>query len=110
MNYTWYIQKLGIKDVTNNEGTVLQKCIVDIKWKRIAEDTDGTTASFVGNTELNTKEINQEDFIAFNQVTPSLAIQWIENSMTQKVLNRIDQQLEKKIEKNRLLKVNPTWN
>ena len=109
MNYTWRIAKLSLQDELNHEGVLHENAVVSVKWKRIAKDTDGTTASYVGNTAFSAKNVSEENFIPVNQLESSQVISWVENSITPAELQRIDDQLNKKIERNRSRNISPNW-
>lgn len=109
MTHTWQILRLGLQDELNHEGQLLENSIVNVKWKRIATDTDGTVASYVGNTKLTAANIAAADFVALNEVTNSMALQWVQNNISEGELARIDAQLEKKIDRNRTRSVRPSW-
>ena len=109
MNYTWQIAKLGLQDELNHEGTLLENSIVNIKWKRIATDTDGTSASYVGNTKLSAANVAAADFVALNDVTNDMALGWVTDNLSTKELQQIDSQLDTKIERNRTRNVKPSW-
>lgn len=109
MTYTWQILKLGLQDEVNHEGTLLENSIVNVKWKRIATDTDGTVASYVGNTKLSAANVAAADFVALNEVTNAMALGWVTDSINAKELERIDAQLTKKIDRNRTRTVKPGW-
>lgn len=109
MNYSWHILRLGLQDELNHEGQLLQNAIVNIKWKRVAQDTDGTTASYISNTKLSAANIAATDFIALNDVTNAMAVGWVENSLSEREIARIDAQLDNKVERNRVRNVRPNW-
>jgi hypothetical protein len=109
MNYTWYIAKLGLKDELNHEGTLLENSVVEIQWKRVARDTDGTEASYVGRTKLSARDVDEADFTQIASVTKEQAIQWVENNMSDYELNLINKTLERKVERNRQRQVSPSW-
>lgn len=109
MNYSWHILRLGLQDELNHEGTLLENAIVNVKWKRVAEDADGTTASYIGNTKLSAANVAAADFIVLNSVTNEIAIGWVENSISDRELTRIDAQLDNKVERNRVRNIRPNW-
>ena len=55
MNYSWKIARLGLDDELNNDGVLLENSIVQIHYKRIAADDDGTTSSYVGTCYFSAK-------------------------------------------------------
>jgi len=109
VNYTWRILKLDLQDELNHEGNLLSNSIVNIKWKRVATDTDGRVASYLGNTKLSAANIAAADFVALNDVTNEMALQWVTDRISERELERINSQLENKIERNRASKVKPSW-
>jgi len=109
VNYTWQILRFNLNDELNHEGTLLENSIVNIKWKRVATDTDGTSASYVGNTKLSAANTAADDFIALNTVTKDTAIGWIEANLGSDEINRINSQLDYKIERNRVRQVKPSF-
>ena len=109
MTYTWQILRLGLQDELNHEGTLLENSIVNVKWKRVATDTDGTVASYVGNTKLSAANVAAADFVALNDVTNAMALEWVTDNVSAGELSRIDAQLESKVERNRQRSVRPSW-
>ena len=109
MNYTWRITKLGLRDELNGDNVLLENAIVRVQWKRIAEDTDGTTATYLGHTDLVASNISESDFTSLNDVTKAQVIAWVEASLTAGQVSRIHKQLESKIERNRLRTITPSW-
>lgn len=109
MNYTWQILNLGLKDQINQEGELLEDAIVYIRWKKIAEDADGTKVSYVSQTELSAAGVSSASFINLSLVSKEDVIDWIENSLTKKEKSNIEKILIKKIEKSKLRKYTPSW-
>ena len=109
MNYTWQIINLGLKDQINQEGELLEDAIVYVRWKKIAEDADGTKVSYLGQTELSAANVPSTSFINLSLVAKEDVIDWIENSLTQREKTNIENILLKKIEKNNLRKYTPSW-
>lgn len=108
MNYTWKISKLGLTDQMSTDDVLLENAIVNVKWKRIATDTDGLKASYLGNTDLNA-DILSADFVALNDVTSENVTSWIEAAITANGIAKIDAKLEAKIERKRLRNISPSW-
>lgn len=109
MNYQWRVVRLGLQDELNNDGVLLQNSIVDVRWKKIATDTDGTSASYLGQTTLTAKDVPAANFINFGEVTEAVVLEWVQNSLDSADINRIDKALQKKIEKNRIKTQKPNW-
>lgn len=109
MNYTWRILKLGLQDELNNDGVLLENAVCSVQWKRIAEDTDGTKASYVGKTSLSAANTAAADFIALNDLSNETVLGWITSLMSDAELARINSQLETKVERNRVRNIKPSW-
>ena len=109
MNYTWRILELGLQDELNQEGTLLENSVVNVKWRRHATDTDGVTASYVGNTKFSAAQTAAADFIALNDLTNTQVIGWLEDSIEDEELTRINEQLTTKINRNRMRQIKPGW-
>jgi hypothetical protein len=108
MTFTWHISKLGLTDKMSTDNVLLENAIVNVKWKRIAEDADGTLASYVGNTGL-TVSLEAANFVALNDVTAEQVTSWIEEEIGAAGLSKMDSILETKIERKRLRNVSPSW-
>lgn len=109
MNYTWRITKLGLRDELNGDNVLLENAIVRVQWKKIAEDTDGIAASYLGNTDLDASSIAVADFTSLNDVTKDQVIEWVQASLSTAQMARIDKQLNDKVERNRLRTIRPNW-
>ena len=110
MNYSWRIIKLSLQDELNGDNVLLENAIVRVQWKRVAEDTDGTSASYLGFTDLNPSTTSAADFTALNDVTKVLVVEWIEEALTPTGIARVNTKLGIKVEKNRLNTITPSWN
>lgn len=109
MNYNWRIVKLGLNDQLNQDGVLLENAVVQVQWKLIAEDTDGVRASYVGNTPLNVGSVSANQFISLNSVTSAQVISWVQNVLSGAEQDRINKQLDAKIERKRLREIRPNW-
>lgn len=109
MNYTWRITKLGLSDELNGDNVLLENAIIQVKWKRIAEDTDGTQASYLGYTDLDPSNVSLADFTAINSVNKQQVVAWLEESLSDTAITRINDILIKKIERNRVRFIKPSW-
>ena len=109
MNYTWRILKLGLQDELNSEGTLLENSVVNVKWRRHATDTDGVTASYVGNSTFSAADTPAADFIALNDLTNAQVIEWLEADVEEAELSRINEQLNIKINRARMRQIKPGW-
>lgn len=109
MNYSWKIARLGLDDELNNDGVLLENSIVQIHYKRIATDDDGTTSSYVGTCYFSAKAKAAADFIALNNVTNVLALAWLEESLGEEQINKIDTALAGKVARKKVRLVKPGW-
>lgn len=109
MNYSWKIARLGLDDELNNDGVLLENSIVQIHYKRIAADDDGTTSSYVGTCYFSAKSKSASNFIALNDVTNVVALAWLEESLGAEQINKIDTALAAKVAKKRVRLVKPGW-
>lgn len=109
MNYSWKIARLGLDDELNNDGVLLENSIVQIHYKRIATDDDGTSSSYVGTCYFSAKAKAAADFIALNSVTNVLALAWLEESLGEEQINKIDTALAGKVARKKVRLVKPGW-
>jgi hypothetical protein len=109
VNYSWKIARLGLDDELNNDGVLLENSIVQIHYKRIATDDDGTTSSYVGTCYFSAKAKAAADFIALNDVTNVLALAWLEESLGEEQINKIDTALAGKVARKKVRLVKPGW-
>lgn len=109
MNYNWRIIKLCLNDQLNQDEILLENAVVQVQWKLIAEDTDGVRASYVGTTALNASLVSAEQFISLGSVTSAQVISWVQAAVAGTEQDRINKQLDAKIERNRLRRIKPNW-
>jgi len=109
LNYTWRITKLGLRDELNLDDILLENAVVQVQWKRIAEDTDGVSASYLGSTALDLSNVSLADFTAINSVNKQQVVAWLEESLSDTAITRINDILIKKIERNRVRFIKPSW-
>jgi hypothetical protein len=108
MNYQWRIIRLGLSDELNNDGVVLENAIVDVRWKRIATGGDGS-ASFIGSTKLSAKDVSASDFISLDNIKEADVLSWVQNSLSESEINRINKILDRKIELQKIRIRKPSW-
>lgn len=109
MNYNWRIIKFSLSDQLNQDGVLLENAIVNVQWKLIAEDIDGIRASYVGNTALNASSIPANQFVPLNDVTSAQVVGWLQSVLSGVELDRINKQLDAKIERNKQRTIKPNW-
>jgi len=89
INYTWTISALD-GAVLENEN---QQVVKTIHWRLRGEDADGVSAEIYGAQSF--AEPQQDSFIAFEDITKEIAIQWLEDAMdVQLQKDNIDKQIE----------------
>jgi len=109
VNYNWRVIKFGLNDQLNQDGALLENAIVEVQWKLTAEDFDGVTASYVGTTKLDAKNVSSTDFIALNDLTLEQVLGWVKDSIHPNEMDRINKQLDAKVERNRVRTIKPNW-
>ena len=100
---------LGTMDELNSEGEVLPNSIVSVRWKKIATDTDGSTATYLGKTTLTAANTPASEFINFNSVSQDTVLEWVKKSLGPAEINTINKILEKKIQEGKVRKQTPNW-
>ena len=99
MTYTWKIVEVGTKDTVNADNEVLNDAIVEVTWKKTGVDVGDNSAVYVGTTKLDPASTSTASFIAYDDVTSSNIIDWLEATITEGEMERIDATIAKKIEK-----------
>lgn len=100
---------LGTTDEVNSDGDLLTNSVVEVRWKKIATDTDGSSATYLGKTKLTAVDVSSADFINYNSITEAKVLEWVKNSLGPADINIIDKTLEKKIQAGRVRKQTPNW-
>lgn len=109
MNYSYHILKLGLRDETNTDGEVNENSVVEIQWKKIATDTDGITASYVGKTLVSSESTSSSDFVALADLTKDIVLNWVMSDISAKQ-DKINNTLQNKIDKKKTTFTTPNWN
>jgi hypothetical protein len=86
-----------------------QGLAVQVQWKLIAEDTDGVKASYLGNTTLDASSIPANQFVPLNDVTSAQVITWLQDVLAGAEQDRINKQLDARIERKKLRTIKPNW-
>ena len=97
LTYTWSIVKVGTKDQVNSSNEVLSDAIVYVQWKKVGTDNLDNSATYVGETELSAESVAASDFTAYNDVTNETIIDWLEATITDAQMAKIDNVIAKKI-------------
>lgn len=93
-NYIWDIERLAWRDLG-----ILPNVVTDIHWKLSCVDTvTGATAIVIGATDLNTVDLDPNQFVDLAQVTEDVARTWLMAAMdpefTQAQLDEVDRRLD----------------
>jgi hypothetical protein len=109
VNYNWRVIKLGLNDQLNQDEVLLENAVVKVQWKLIAEDTDGVKATYLGTTNLDASSVSANQFVALNDVTSAQVISWVQAALAGAEQDRINNQLDAKLERKRLREIRPNW-
>lgn len=108
MTYSWTIISFETRDVVNNAAASLADAVVSIKWKYNGVDADGNVGSVLGYSVVSAETTAEGDFVAFNSLTESQVIDWIETSEASKMAE-YNTAIQAKINKLTGTKRNPPW-
>ncbi len=98
MIYTWKIT--GLKRKNSNDA---KNIIVQTYWKKIGTDQYGNTGEFSGATPFDVKEVDQNNFISYEDLTEEAVIEWIKSTVVGDYEQHVNGQIQKQIDE----KVNP---
>jgi len=99
MTYTWQIVRVGTKDTVNTDNDVLNDAIVEVTWKKTGTDVSDNSAIYLGTTDLDPSSTSAASFIAYDDVTSSNIVDWLEATITTGEMERIDAAIARKISK-----------
>ena len=97
LTYTWSIVKVGTRDQVNSSNEVLSDAIVYVQWKKVGTDNLDNRATYVGETELSAENVAASDFTSYDDVTNETIIDWLEATITDAQMTKIDNVIAKKI-------------
>jgi hypothetical protein len=100
--YVWKVIEIGTKNAVNNDNEVLNDAIVEVTWKKIGTDINGNFAAYVGTTDLDPTSTTAAAFVALDDVTSSMIVDWLESTISTKEMGIIDDKIAKKIEKQQI--------
>lgn len=109
MNYTWEIINLSTKNQTNSDGVLLENAVVNVQWKRIGVDADGNEASYLAQSAFTAENVAAGSFVPFESLTKDIVVGWIENDLGELQLELIQNTIQKRINKNTMVKRSPPW-
>lgn len=96
MTYTWKVKNLK---TTNVPGTNLNNVVVATRWTITGTDEDGNSATYEGATPFRFEEVDQNNFIDFNNLTEETVLSWIQEVVIGDYLKRPQEEIQKQINK-----------
>jgi len=109
ITYVWEIVNMETKDETNSNGDVLQNSVVRVTWKRTGTDETGSSHSFLSNSWFTSADTSVDDFINFFSLTEETVVGWIENKLTAGEILKIDNIIERRIDKKNTIVRQVPW-
>lgn len=109
MNYKWEILNLSTKNQTNSDGVLLENAVVQVQWKKIGTDADGNEATYLGQSAFTADNVPVGTFVPFEALTKELVVGWIESDLGELQLELIENTIQKRINKNTMVKRSPPW-
>lgn len=97
------------KDQTNSDGVVLQNAVVKVVWRRIGTDTGGVTHNFVGTTFFTAENTAEADFVGFFDLTETTVVGWLTDFLGAGEIAKIDDIIDRRIEKKNTIVRTPPW-
>jgi len=104
ITYTWNIISLKAKPSLNG----LQNVISEIKWEYTGTDEDNNTFSI--EMPIQISDPNVEEFVPYGQVTESMVISWLENSLDVEAMQQAIEDKINKIKNPPLVSLPLPWN
>jgi hypothetical protein len=93
LTYTWKITGLKTRDEGGKTDAVVQTY-----WQKIGTDSDGNEGTFSGATPFTINETDSTDFIPFNELTESTAIEWIKQVVIGSYEEHVNEQIQRQID------------
>ena len=109
MDFVWQVVSFDTKDETNFEGDLLESAVSCITWKRSCTSDSGSTVAYLGKTNVSAFNDSLTDYVAYESITPTIALDWVLNTLTEEDIARIDEVLIVKINRTELVTKNPPW-
>ena len=101
LTYEWKLT--NIKKATTTD--LSSDAVIGTQWKVIATDGDGNEGTFSGATPFKLQEINPDNFIAFEDLTENIVLDWIKSyvsgsgTFNNGYWDHISEQINKQIER-----------
>ena len=93
ITYTWKLTSLKKKNSGSHNGVVFQT-----HWLKTGTDENGNTGSFSGATPFDPTQVNPENFVAFEQLTETVILGWIQSAQTIHYEQHINDQIQRQID------------
>lgn len=92
MNYTWAITSIKKGDVAG-----LSDVLLHVRWSLTGTDAEGNSGTFQGATPLDPPDADQEGFTAFEDLTETKVIGWVQAVVVGSYREHVDAQIAKQI-------------
>jgi hypothetical protein len=104
ITYEWKVTSMKVVNIDDLENVVIQTY-----WTKTGTDEDGNEGMFSGATPLSSASVDPDDFVAFEDLTQEIVIDWIKDAVEDQT--HIDQQILKQIneKKNPIVELPLPW-
>jgi len=96
--YTWEITSLKTKNETIGDGVVLPNAVCQTYWRKIGTDEDGNEGTFSGATPFSAENLTADNFAAFDTLTESVVLGWIQALVVDGYEEHVNSQIQKQID------------
>lgn len=97
LTYQWKLRSLKKADTSSFDNIV-----VEANWDCIGSDEDGISGVYNGTTQFNPFDIDGDNFIAYEELTEAVVINWIYTTFVGSYKNHIDLLITKQIDEKRI--------
>lgn len=80
--WAWEVTQIRKSDRQNSEGATLSNAVVQSFWKLTGTNASGQSGEFSGATPLDPTNTPAGSFVAFEDLTESTVLSWIQNIVT----------------------------
>jgi hypothetical protein len=96
LTYNWTLTSLRKQNTDT-----LSNVIVGTQWRLVGTDEDGYTGTFNGATPFEIRDLNNDGFVDYHDLSEDLVLGWIKNEVSGSTpanyMNHINQQIQKQI-------------
>jgi hypothetical protein len=97
LTYNWTLTSLRKQNTDT-----LSNVIVGTQWKLVGTDVDGNSGTFNGATPFEIRDLNNDGFVDYRDLTEDLVMGWIKNEVSGSTpanyMNHINQQIQRQID------------